>query len=297
MLKRTLFFSNPYHLSTKYEQLVCADKNTGEEKQLSIEDTGFVIFDHPQITFSQSVMQKLAENNTAVVFCDQKHHPSSMLFHLDTNSVQSELFRNQVEASEPLKKNLWKQTIEAKIKNQSALLKKGGAESKLLDTLSTRVKSGDTSNMEAQASRVYWQHIFGMKNFKRERYGMPPNPSLNYGYAILRAAVARALSGSGLLPTLGIHHHNKYNAYCLADDIMEPYRPYVDEIVLKQLNEAVDYHNLTKERKAELLGVLSCDTQFDNVTRPLMVGLSITTSSLVKCFAGKQKKLSYPILH
>ena len=275
--------------------MVVSDKKSGEVRQLSIEDTGFVIFDHPQITFTQSVMQKLAENNTAVVFCDQKHHPASMLFHLDTNTVQTELFKQQVVASEPLKKNLWKQTIEAKIKNQHALLQKFGTENKLMETLAGRVKSGDTSNIEAQASRIYWQQIFGHKNFKRERYGMPPNPSLNYGYTILRAAVARALSGSGLLPTLGIHHHNKYNAYCLADDIMEPYRPYVDEVVRQQMKASADYHDLNIERKAELLNVLSCDTVFGKVKRPLMVGLSMTTASLAKCFSGKQKKLTYPV--
>jgi len=295
MLKRTLFFSNPYHLSTKNEQLIVSDKESGEIKQVSIEDTGFVVFDHPNITFTQSVMQKMAENNTAVVFCNQKHHPSSLLLHLDTNSVQTELFRHQVDASEPLKKNLWKQTIESKIKNQAALLNKSGVENKLMDTLADRVKSGDTSNVEAHASRIYWQNIFGLKSFKRERFGMPPNPSLNYGYAILRAGVARSLAGSGLLPTLGIHHHNKYNAYCLADDIMEPYRPFVDEIVKQQMKET-DYHVLTTERKAELIGLLSCDVHFEKVNRPLMVGLSITTASLAKCFAGEQKKILYPQL-
>jgi CRISP-associated protein Cas1 len=294
MLKRTLFFSNPFHLNVKDEQLVITNKDTGEIRQCPIEDLGFVILDHPQITLSQWAVQLLAENNVAVVFCDQKHHPSSMLFHLDTNCVQTEIFRNQIEATEPLKKNLWKQTVESKIYNQAQLLKKLGKEYKLMEMYAANVKSDDSTNQEAVASRFYWQRLFDSENFKRERFGNPPNPSLNFGYAILRAAVARALTGSGLLPTLGIHHSNKYNAYCLADDIMEPFRPFVDEIVCEQMKNNTDYHVINKERKAELLGVLSCDVVFEKVKRPLMVGLSITTASLAKCFAGEQRIISYP---
>jgi CRISPR-associated protein Cas1 len=241
-------------------------------------------------------MQALAENNTAVVFCNKKHHPSSMLFHLDTNSVQTQIFTNQINATEPLKKNLWKQIIENKIKNQAALIKKIGKNEKPLLLFASKVNSDDTTNREAQASRYYWQNIFNIDNFKRERFGMPPNPSLNYGYSILRAAVARALTGSGLLPTIGIHHHNKYNAYCLADNIMEPYRPFVDECVLEIMNENSDYHIMDKNQKANLLNILNMDVRFNKFTRPLMVGLSITTASLVKCFSGEVKKINYPEL-
>jgi len=294
MIKRTLFFSNPYHLNTKLKQLVITNKDTGEVKQAPIEDIGFVILDHPHITFTQSVAQELSQNNVAVVFCDAKHHPSSMLFNLDGHHLQNEMFREQVSASEPLKKNLWKQTIEIKIKNQAQLLKKNDQEYRDLLVYANNVKSGDTTNQEAQASRLYWKRVFGRKNFKRERFGMPPNPTLNYGYAILRAAVARALVGSGLLPTLGIHHHNRYNAYCLADDIMEPYRPFVDNAVCEIINNYPDYHVMTKEIKAELLNVLSCDVNFEKIKRPLMVGLSVTTASLAKCFSGKDKKIQYP---
>ncbi len=293
MLKRILYFSKPYHLNTKNEQLIITNKENGEIKQAPIEDIGFAVFDHPQITFTQSVVQILAENNTAIVFCDKKHHPSSLLYHLDSNTVQSEIFRHQINASEPLKKNLWKQTIEAKIKNQAALIKKIGRDESQIHLHSQLVKSGDTDNREAQAARLYWKRLFS-EGFKRERYGMPPNPSLNYGYAILRAAVARALSASGLLPTLGIHHHNKYNAYCLADDIMEPYRPFVDECVLEIKKNNPDYHIIDKNQKATLLNILNKDVYFENINRPLMVGLSITTASLARCFNGKTKKLLFP---
>lgn len=295
MLKRILYFSNPYHLSTKHSQLVITNKEDGVIKQAAIEDIGYVIFDHPQISFTQSVIQLLSENNTAIVFCDKKHHPTSMMYHLDSNHIQTEIFTHQIKASEPLKKNLWKQTIEAKIKNQAALVKRIGENEKSIQIYAQLVKSGDSDNREAQAARVYWNQLMGIQ-FKRERFGMPPNPSLNYGYAILRAAVARALSGSGLLPTLGIHHHNKYNAYCLADDIMEPYRPYVDETVYEFIQSNPDYHIMDKNQKATLLDVLNKDVHFDKVTRPLMVGLSMTTASLAKCFKGETKKLIYPQL-
>jgi len=254
MLKRTLFFSNPYHLSVKLQQLVIADKETGEVKQAPIEDLGFVVLDHREITFTQSAMNELAANNTAVVICNEKHMPASMMFHLDTHQVQNERFRAQVNASEPLKKQLWQQTVKAKIRNQAAMLKHSGQSDEALNRLATQVKSGDSTNEEAQAARRYWPGLFG-KYFRRERFGMPPNPSLNYAYAILRAAVARALCGSGLLPTLGIHHRNKYNAYCLADDIMEPYRPFVDLCVWQQMQLHDDYHKLNTARKAELLSV------------------------------------------
>ena len=295
MLKRTLFFSNPYHLSVRMGQLEITDKKTGEIKTAPIEDLGFVVLDNQEITFTQSVMSELASNNTAVIICNNKHLPASMMFHLDTNQIQNELFRAQVSASEPLKKQLWQHTVKTKIRNQAALLKHTGKEDEALLRIASQVKSGDITNQEAQASRRYWSKLFG-ENFTREREGMPPNPSLNYGYAILRAAVARALCGSGLLPTLGIFHHNKYNHYCLADDIMEPYRPYVDKMVWEQKEKYSDYHNLDKERKAELLSVLSCDVKINGEKSPLLVAVSQTTASLVKCFSGEEKQVAYPSL-
>ena len=296
MLKRTLFFSNPFHLNIRLGQLEITDKKTGEVKSAPVEDLGMVVFDNREITFTQSVMSELAANNTAVLICDEKHLPASMMFHLDTNIVQNEKFRAQVSASEPLKKQLWQQTVKTKIRNQAAMLKHIGKDDEALLRIATQVKSGDTTNEEAQAARKYWNKLFG-ENFTREREGMPPNPSLNYGYAILRAAVARALCGSGLLPTLGIFHHNKYNHFCLADDIMEPYRPFVDKVVWEQKEKYDDYHNITKERKAELLSVLSCDVKMNGENKPLLIALSNTTSSLAKCFEGNEKQIVYPTLN
>lgn len=296
MLKRTLFFGNPYHISTENHQLKITDKKTAEIRTIPVEDIGYIVFEHPHITFTQSVMQHLSANNTAVVFCDEKYHPSSMLLHLDTNQVQTERFKAQINASEPIKKQLWQQTVKAKIINQADLLDKKNTDgSAALQHLSRHVLSGDASNQEAQAARRYWSKLFG-KNFTRERYGVEPNPALNYGYAILRAAVARALSGSGLLPTLGIHHRNKYNSYCLADDIMEPYRPFVDLLVFEMQQQGLNCLELGTTEKGELLKLLSMDIDINHKKSPLMVGLSQTTASLSRCFEGKAKKIIYPTL-
>jgi CRISPR-associated protein Cas1 len=296
MIKQTLYFSNPFHLSTKLKQLVITNKETGEIKERVIEDIGFVIIDNKEITFTQSVIQELAENNVAVVFCDKTHHPSSMLFNLDGNTLQTERYKAQIDASEPLKKQLWQQTIKAKIRNQAALFQLLGKDDEALKRYANNVLSGDTTNEEAQAARHYWRHIFNNPNFIRDRFGMPPNPTLNFGYSILRSATARALVGSGLMPTLGIHHHNKYNAFCLADDIMEPYRPFVDKVVVELKSESEDYHKMTKEIKARLINIISMDVQMGENKSPLMIALSHTTASLVKCFEGKEKQIKYPTL-
>lgn len=295
MLKKTLFFNNAYHLSIKYNQLVFTDKSTRQKSQRPIEDLGFVVLDHQQITFTQSVIQHLSANNVAVVFCDKKHHPASMLFHLDTHNTQTEHFRAQVEASKPLKKQLWKQTVKAKIRNQAALLDFADEDGDGLRYMARQVKSGDTTNQEARAAKYYWDSLFD-DNFYRRRHGPPPNNLLNYGYAILRAGVARALMGSGLLPTLGIHHRNKYNAYCLADDIMEPYRPYVDQHVWELTESGQVGGELTTDLKGELLKILTGDIMIGNKKRPLMIGVSESTASLARCFKGEQRKIKYPVL-
>lgn len=295
MLKKTLFFNNACHLNTRYQQLVITNKKTGEQNQRPIEDLGYVVLDHPQITFTQSVIQHLAANNAAVIFCDETHHPASMLFHLDSHQTQTEHFRAQVEASEPLKKQLWKQTVKAKIRNQAALLDFAEQDGEALRYMARQVKSGDATNQEARASRFYWPMLFG-NDFNRQRFGNPPNNLLNYGYAVLRAAVARALTGSGLLPTLGIHHRNKYNAYCLADDVMEPYRPYVDQCVWELTEAGQAGEDLSTELKARLLEILSCDIIINRKKRPLMVGLSETTASLARCFKSEARKIRYPVL-
>jgi CRISPR-associated protein Cas1 len=293
MLKKILSFSNPFHLGTKLDQLIIINKESGELISRPIEDLGIVILDNQQITFTQHVLQLLAENNVAVVICDAKHHPSSMLMHLDTHHIQAERFRHQIAASEPLRKQLWQQTVKAKIRNQARVLQLAGWKNITLLNLANKVTSGDTSNIEGQAARIYWKQLFG-SSFYRLREGPPPNPSLNYGYSIVRAAIARAIVGSGLLPTLGIHHHNKYNSFALADDIMEPYRPFVDLLIHRQIRAIPDYHNITKERKSEFLQLLSSDCIFKSNRSPIMVAMEYSSASLAKCFEGSIKKIDYP---
>jgi CRISPR-associated protein Cas1 len=296
MLKRTIYFSNPYHLHTRNEQLVISQKGHDQETSAPIEDIGYLVLDHPQLTVSYAAMQRLAANNVAVIYCDERHLPASMLLSLDAHHAQNERFRQQLETSEPLKKQLWKQTVEAKIANQAALLKKYGGNPQPLLRLAAKVPSGDTSNQEGQAARIYWKSVFApfIDEFQRDRYGLPPNNLLNYGYALLRAATARALAGAGLLCTLGIHHHNRYDAFALADDIMEPYRPFVDELTIHALLTDLPDEELTTKDKAHMLKLMAIDTQLPDGVSPLMVALNATASSLVQCFAGERRKLLYP---
>lgn len=293
MIKRTLYFGNPTHLSVQQQQLLI--KTEDKEVKVAIEDIGVIVIDHYQISVTHAVLHKLLENNAAIITCNDKHHPTGLMLNLDGHTQQSEKFQAQVEASEPLKKQLWQQTIKAKIQNQSAVLEKWEIDNSYLKRYAQLVLSGDTSNQEAQAARYYWKVLFNEEDpfFVRERFGEYPNNFLNYGYAILRATVARGLVSSGLLPTLGIHHRNKYNAYCLADDIMEPYRPYVDHLVKEVMLENEE-QELTTEIKRRLLNIPNIDLRIDGKDSPLMVGLQRTTASLAACFEGKTKKILYP---
>lgn len=297
MIKRTLYFGNPAYLKTQNEQLIFELPETGETKQAPIEDIGILILDHRQITITQALLAKLLANNTAVITCDDTHHPTGLLLNLDGHSLQSQKHQAQLEASVPLKKQLWQQTVAAKIENQAALLAQQRAEYKPLLTLSKDVKSGDADNCEAQAAAYYWKRIFpDFLEFRRERYGPPPNNLLNYGYAILRALVARSLVASGLLPTFGIHHRNQYNSYCLADDIMEPYRPFVDKVVCDIVRMNGKFLEMTPKMKQALLAIPALDVYLDGQKSPLMNAVQRSTASLAKCFEGKSRKLLYPQL-
>lgn len=295
MIKRTLYFGNPAYLKTVHEQLVIEQPEISEKKSVPIEDIGILILDHQQITITQALIAKLLANNAALITCDNTHHPTGLLLNLDGNNLQSQKFKAQIEAPVPLKKQLWQQTVTAKISNQATLLALENAENKLLIRYAKEVKSGDNENHEAKAAAYYWKNIFPkFLGFTRERYGMPPNNLLNYGYAILRAVVARSIVGSGLLPTLGIFHRNQYNAYCLADDIMEPYRPFVDKIVCNIISMNGQYLEMTPNMKKQLLTIPVMDVIIDEQKSPLMNAVQRTTASLAKCFEGNAKKIAYP---
>ncbi len=296
MIKRTLFFGNPAYLSTKNEQLVIA--YPGEEKEVKtipIEDIGIMILENQQITITNGLLTKLIENKAAVVNCNKQHLPCSLLQPLTGHTEQTERFRNQINASLPLKKNLWQQTISSKISNQAQHLFRRGKNHKKLVRWSNEVKSGDSQNHEAVAAAHYWQNLFEIEGFNRFQKGIPPNNLLNYGYAILRATTARAIISSGMLPGVGIFHRNKYNAYCLADDIMEPYRIYVDDLVYEIVQTGEDITELTTILKSELLKIPALDVVIDEKVSPLMVALSRTTNSLYDCFTGLNRKILYPV--
>lgn len=298
MIKRTLYFGNGAYLSLKDGQMVIDIPQAKEQvvkdmvrRTIPVEDIGVVVLDNRQITITHGLMDALLAANAAVITCDSRSMPSGLMLPLCGNSVQNERFREQLNASLPLQKQLWQQTVQTKIKNQASVLKmcRSGEIRNMLRWVN-EVRSDDADNLEARAAAYYWPNMF--TNFKRDRDGDAPNNMLNYGYAILRAIVARALVASGLLPTLGIHHHNRYNAYCLADDIMEPYRPFVDKLVVEIFDSGVV--DINKEVKAKLLSIPVLDVNIGGQRSPLMIAAGITTSSLYKCFSGDSRKILYP---
>lgn len=296
MIKRTLYFGNQAYLCLRDNQLVVKKKD-GEPKTVPVEDVGFIILDSPQVTISCALLSFLTENNCAVISCDSKHLPSGLFLPLSGNSLQSERFRHQIEASLPLKKQLWQQTVQQKILNQASVLQlRRKCPVKILFSCAGNVRSGDADNREAVAAAYYWKQLFPLlESFTRDRFGVPPNNIFNYGYAILRGVVARSLVASGLLPTFGIHHSNRYNAYCLADDIMEPYRPIVDKLIIEKLDGMKEIPaEVSRELKISLLEIPVLDAKIDGKRSPLMNAVSLTTTSLYRCFAGESRKLLYP---
>ena len=292
MLKKTILVERKSKITCKNLQLII--KNDLREGKVPIEDIGFLVLDHPEIYISLPSMNLLVDNNTSIIICNSSHLPNGMFLNLNSHHIQQEIFKIQINASVPLKKQLWQQTIIEKIKNQGQLLNIVTKKENSFKYISSKVLSGDSTNMEAVAAKFYWKSFFD-STFKRERFGNYPNNFLNYGYAILRAATARALSGSGLLNTLGIHHKSKYNAFALADDIMEPFRPVVDEAV-HMIMQNYDEQELNTEIKSILLQILTRTVYFKNEKSTLMIALQKTASSLQQCYAGKRKKIKYPLL-
>lgn len=308
MIKKTLYFGNPAYLSLANGQLVIklpevekqhalpTSIKNGSITTFPIEDLGIIVLDNRQITLTHGLIIALMANCTVIVSCDEHHLPFGLMLPMMSNTTFNERVRYQLEATLPLKKQLWQQTVKSKIENQAYLI--GTRTSKsiaYMHVCADRVKSGDSDNQEALAAAYYWKNIFpDIPAFIRGQDGLPPNNLLNYGYSILRAVVARSLLISGLLPVMGIHHHNKYDAYCLADDIMEPYRPFVDQTVLDIMAKNEQIGELTKEIKRDLLAIPTVDVKIGGKRSPLMVAVAQTTASLAKCFSGESRKIAYP---
>ncbi len=292
MIKQTLFFSSPVSLSLKYNQIVIRFEDVEETVIRPIEDIGVVMVENQMVRITVPLLNALAENNVAVVFCDGKCMPSSMLMPLVSNTTQQEVQRFQIEASLPTKKRIWKEIIECKLRNQAALLDILGCDGSALKPYWSNVLSGDSDNREGAAAKIYWKQMYGQQ-FVRDRNADGINSILNYGYAILRAAVVRALLGSGLYPGFGLFHRNRYNAFPLADDVMEPYRPFVDYAVDDILKCSAELR-LDKKTKQSLIKVLTSDVRMGGQTRPLQVALSSTTASLVRALKDKGENILYP---
>lgn len=292
MIKRVLCFENPARLSLKLAQMVVELQDV--TRTLPIEAIGVVILDNKQITITHALIDALLANNAAIVTSNDKHMPVGLMLPLDGNTLQSERFRAQIDASEPLKKQMWQQTVTSKILGQAHVLGMQHIEHNNMFKWAKDVRSGDTDNMEARAAAYYWRNMFDKDSFIRDPQGLPPNNLLNYGYSVVRAMMARALVGAGLLPTLGIHHHSRYDAYCLADDIMEPYRPFVDMKVLEMWEKGGVTSDISSEQKRELLGVTTIDVNISGHRSPMMLAIQATAQSVQKCFSGEARKIIYP---
>jgi CRISP-associated protein Cas1 len=294
MIKRTLEISRePAHLSVKQDQLLLHPPGSRETRaSIPCEDVGILVVDQPSTTYSHTALSKLVEKGGTLVVCGRDHLPAGVLLPVSGHSESVSRLRIQLAATKPIRKSLWKQIVAAKVRAQANLLDSAPRQ-KLLN-LAREVRSGDPSNVEAQAARIYWENWLGEDViFRRDPKGKGLNILLNYGYAIMRAAVARALVSAGLLPMLGLKHSNRSNNFCLADDVLEPLRPIVDSKV-RELNEW-GLSTLNQSTKAHLLNLLTCEVRVGEHKGPVMVGLHRITASLVRCLDGVEKKLLLPV--
>ena len=296
-LKRTLEIATPgTNLYMRHQQLMVARPNE-LTVSIPIEEIGVLVLDEARCNITQSVLAKLAESTVAVVVNNSKHLPIGILLPTGSHSLVVAIQNDQLRTSEPKKKRLWQRIVQAKVFMQSCVLRRFNQTDRGLEEMVKRVLSGDTSNIEASAAQRYWKALFG-NEFRRDRELDGLNSLLNYGYAIIRASMARAIVASGLLPSIGLHHHNRSNAFCLADDLMEPYRPFVDERV-KALSGEGNFDNAVfslqnREIRAKLLALLSKTIPMRDSNTPLGLAVSMTVGSLKKCFAQKSGTLILP---
>lgn len=296
MIKRTLYFGNAAYLKCSKSQLVVNYPDDRDERTMPVEDIGIVILDHYQITISQPLITQLLYNNVALITCNERHLPHGLMLNLDGHYTQQAHLDAQINATKAVKDRLWKEVIQRKIRNQACLMEELGIKSQNMSYWESQVKAGDPANMEGRAAAYYWKNLFKdyVENFTRGRFEEAPNHLLNYGYAILRAVVARSLVGSGLHPSIGVHHHNQYNAYCLADDLMEAYRPFVDKLVVEIIKTEEVEEELDWNLKSILLQIPTLDVIMNKKRSPLMVAVQQTTSSLASCFLKEKKNIKLP---
>ena len=295
MLRKTVEFSTPgTRLSVKHSQLV-VDRPNLPRATLPIEDLGVVIVDDVRATYTQSVLYSLLEAGATLMVTDRDHLPAGMMLPLDAHHVQTERHRAQIEASAPVRKRTWQALVCAKIKQQATVLSHFAGDDAGLARMARRVRSDDRDNLEAQAAQRYWPRLFG-KSFRRNREAEGVNALLNYGYAVVRAAVARAVVATGLIPSLGVHHRHRGNPFCLADDLLEPYRPYVDWRVRQMVgNGAESTPDLSVRRnRGALLSLLNETVRVGGRREPLLLGLHSSAASLCRTLTGGDRTLALP---
>lgn len=302
MIKRTVEIStHGCYVHKKHKQLVI-EKDEATLGSVPIEDLGVLIIDSPQTTVSAGLISYLAEHGVALIFTDSKHLPASVSIPFSNNTIQNKILQDQVAISLPQKKRLWAAVVAAKIANQSRVLTLCGKDGTALMEVSKRVPSGDPKNLEAYAARMYWQKLMGPQ-FKRDRNGNDENMLLNYGYAVMRASMARAIVATGMHSAFGIHHNNQYNPMPLADDLMEPLRPFIDARVFQLVNEAgIDADGsvpellLNSETKQAILSVLSYECEYDGRRMPLLVALGLSAASVKQVMTRESEKASFPVI-
>jgi len=294
MIKRTIEVSGPdTRLSLRWGQ-VCVEREGRKIGQFAAEDVGVLIVDSPATQYTHATLLELVGHGAVVLLCGSDHLPAAIVTPTAGNSLQTERLAAQVNAPLPLKKRLWKQIVQAKIRNQTANLEGEDEIAGRLFELAARVRSGDPDNVEAQAARLYWPLWLPGRVFRRKRDGEAPNNLLNYGYAVMRGAVARAIAGAGLHPSISLHHHSRYDAFCLADDLMEPLRPLVDRSVRELFLSGMD--EINQDTKREILSLLLEPVEIQGKPGPLFVELEKMTASLVRCLLGQDRQLEIPRL-
>jgi CRISPR-associated protein Cas1 len=281
------------NLHIKNKQLMLTMPDGGQES-MPLDDVGVLVASHPNISYTQSVLSTLLEQGGSFVACSRNCMPVGMLLPIESNYIQTERMALQASASVPCKKRIWQQIIKAKVKSQGELLKTLYKDDEGLLGLAEKVKSGDVGNVEAQAARRYWSKLFNDSSFRRNRDAEDQNRFLNYGYAILRAIVARGLCATGLHPSLGVHHHNRYNAFCLADDVMEPMRAIVDKVVVEYTKDWGVKAPLDNSVKRMLIGTLQEKFLYNKEKRNLFDITNRIGSSLVACFNGEKTNIMFP---
>lgn len=294
MIKRIVEVSNPSYLHLKHKQLLI-DQDHELVAQIPIEDIGALVLEHSAISITQPLIIECQKHHVAIIFCDEKHLPYSTILPIaEGNTLHQKILKQQINISEPIRKRLWKQVIIQKINNQADTLKKFNKPHARLDKLATEVKSGDSTNCEGLAAQYYWKALFGA-SFIRDQNADGINAILNYGYSIIRAMVARNICAAGLHPAIGLFHHNQYNALCLADDLMEPLRPWVDNIAYK-LYQANSNITITIESKTLFLNLISHNVRYEKKQMPMMVSMHYLMANLKRNFTKECSTLTYPIL-